>query len=178
MKRSERQFLTEGVVDILVLYTFLKKLTTPFEDWDAFKLGIIDADGKVLRKRATLTSLKEKAAFTLLDVLVMNIKKIIERLPNGKSRLATFIAGLFLMKEQKNYEYASDEDVTYEAFMDFYDIVLSDPELKKQVEQLMKKELGEDAPANSVAAGGIAGLTIATGGPIVRKRKKFKEYTK
>ena len=178
MNQPKRELLTEGAVDILVLYTFLKKLTTPITDWDAYKFGIIDDDGKVLRKRATLTEPKERAAFSLLDVLVLNIKKLIERLPNGKSRLATFIAGLFLMKEQKNHEYALNEDIAYEAFMDFYDVVLSDPELKKQVESLMKKEIEEDAAANSVGAGGVAGLTVATGGPVIKKRKKFKEYTK
>jgi len=178
MSTPKRTLLTEGAVDFLVLYSFLKKLTTPFTEWEAFKLGIIDEDGKVLRKRATLTEPKEKGAFTLFDILVLNIKKIIERLPNGKSKLATFIAGLFLMKEERNHELCLNEDIAYESFMDFYDIVLSDPELKKQVELLMKKEIEEDAAANSVGGGGVAGLTVATGGPVIRNRKKFKSYSK
>lgn len=185
---THKTLLTEGAVDFVVLYSFLKKLTTPFEQWDAYKLGIIDDEGKVLRKRVTLTEPEEKRAFSLFDILILNIKKMIHKLPGGKSRLATFIAGLFLIKEQRNDEYASNEDILYEAFMDFYDIVLSDPELKKEVELLMRRadlDLEEDAPVNSVGAGGVAGLNIATGGPVIRrdnfkkiKRKNFKEYTK
>lgn len=186
MGPEHKTLLTEGAVDFVVLYSFLRKLTTPFEQWDAYKLGIIDAEGKVLRKRATLTEPPEKRAFTLFDILVLNIKKMIHRLPGGKSRLATFIAGLFLIKEQTNVEYASNEDILYEAFMDFYDIVLSDPKLKKEVELLMRHaalDLDEDAPTTSVSAGGVAGLTIATGGPVIKtdsfkkiKRKNFKEH--
>ena len=188
MTTSPKTLLTEGAVDFIVLYSFLKRLTTPFEQWDAYKLGIIDIDGKVLRKRATLTTPEEKRAFLLFDILILNIKKLIHKIPGGKSKLATFIAGLFLIKEQKNNEYASNEDILYEAFMDFYDIVLSDPEMKKEVELLMRRsdlDLEEDAPVNSVSAGGVAGLNLATGGPVIKrdnlaksKRKKFKEYSK
>lgn len=186
MSTKHKIFLSEGAVDFVVLYSFLKKLTTPFEQWDAYKLGIIDDEGKVLRKRATLTEPDERRAFTLFDILVLNIKKMVHKLPGGKSRLATFIAGLFLIKEQTNIEYASNEDILYEAFMDFYDIVFSDPKLKKEVELLMRHpalDLDEDAPTTSVSAGGVAGLTVATGGPIISKdtlkkikRKNFNEY--
>lgn len=176
MNNTKKTLLSEGAVDYVVLFAFLKKLTTPLERWPAFKLGIIDADGNVLRKRATFVKPADKKAFTLLDVFVLNIKKIIEKLPGGRSRLSTFLAGLFLIKEQTNREYALDEDVAYEAFMDFYDVVVSDPVLKKQVEDLMKKEIDEDAAANSVGGGGIAGLTLDTGGPVIKKRKKFKDF--
>lgn len=176
MSAPKKTLLSEGATDFIVLYSFLKRLTTPFDKWKAYELGIIDADGKVLKKRATLVEPEEKAAFTLFDILVLNIKKILERLPNGKSKLASFIAALYLIKEEKNKELCLNEDIAYESFMDFYDIVLSDPELKKQVEELMKKSIEEDSPANSVGAGGVAGLTISTGGAVIRKRKKFKSY--
>lgn len=177
-----KTFLAENAVNFVVLYSFIKKLTRPFVQWNAFKFGIIDDKGKVLRKRATLTTSSEKNSFTLFDVLILNIKKLIERLPGGKSTLATFIAGMFLIKEEKNRELCLNEDFAYESFMDFYEIINSDPQLKKQIEKLMKHAnipIEEDAPTNSVGAGAIAGLDIATGGPIIRKLpKKFKEYYK
>lgn len=182
LHQDDRKFLTEAVVDFIVIFTFLKKLTTPFKNWPAYELGIIDEKGTVLKKRATLSTPQEKRAFTLFDVLILNIKKIIEKIPGGKSRLATFIAALYLIKEEKNSDLPLSEDMIYESFMDFYDLIKSDPQLKKQVENLMKKsnwDIEEDAPANSVAAGGVAGLTE----PIVRKtpitiykRKKFKDF--
>ena len=41
-------------VDMLVAYKFIKILTTDFEDTDAFKLGVIDKDGNILKKRKDL----------------------------------------------------------------------------------------------------------------------------
>ena len=37
-------------IDLFVTYRFLRLLTTPFEDTDAFKLGIIDEKGNRIRK--------------------------------------------------------------------------------------------------------------------------------
>ena len=37
-------------IDLFVTYRFLKLLTTPFDKQDAFKRGIIDKNGKVLKK--------------------------------------------------------------------------------------------------------------------------------
>ena len=75
-----RQNLTEGqAIDLFVAYRFLRILTTPWEDQEAFKLGIIDKDGKLLRKVNTLTKPEEKKAFTLLHRLVFNLKRILPR---------------------------------------------------------------------------------------------------
>ena len=39
-------------IDLFVTYRFLRLLTTPFEDTQAYKLGIIDANGnRIMQKR-------------------------------------------------------------------------------------------------------------------------------
>ena len=43
-------------VDLLIAYRVIKILVTPFEKQPAFKQGIIDKDGKVLKKYRTLTT--------------------------------------------------------------------------------------------------------------------------
>jgi hypothetical protein len=53
-------------IDLLITYRLIKLLTTPFEQQDAFKLGIIDKDGKVLRKAKALKTSEEKDSYTLL----------------------------------------------------------------------------------------------------------------
>jgi hypothetical protein len=42
--------MSSSTIDLFLTYHFLKKLSTPFEEWDAYKLKIIDAEGNVLRK--------------------------------------------------------------------------------------------------------------------------------
>ena len=41
-------------VDLLIAYRVIKMLVTPFEKLPAFKYGIIDKDGKVLKKYKTI----------------------------------------------------------------------------------------------------------------------------
>jgi len=69
------QILKEGVVDLIVIYQLVKKLSTPFNKTDAFKLGIIDEKGKILKKRKTLKTAEEKSAYNIFDTLVWNTQK-------------------------------------------------------------------------------------------------------
>lgn len=87
------------LVDNLIAYRILSMLVTPFADTKAFKLGIIDDKGKNLKKASTLKTTEEKDAYTYLHRLVFNMKKIINKLPGGDSKLKNIIAALFLVKE-------------------------------------------------------------------------------
>lgn len=91
--------MSSGAVDLFLIYQFIKRLATPFEKWDAFKYGIIDKDGKVLRKKSTLKTTEEKNAWGNFDILVANLKKLLGKVPGGKTRLASYAAALLLLKE-------------------------------------------------------------------------------
>jgi hypothetical protein len=86
------------IIDAALTYALLKRLVTPFNKWPAFKLGIIDAEGKVLRPRKTLDA-KEKESWGRFDILAANIKKIIQRVPGGKTHIASIAAAAYLFKE-------------------------------------------------------------------------------
>jgi hypothetical protein len=88
------------IVDNLIAYRILKMLVTNFEDTEAFKLGIIDKHGKNLRKTSLLQTTREREAYTYLNRLVFNVKKLINRLPGGENKLKSLIAALWLVKEQ------------------------------------------------------------------------------
>ena len=89
-------------IDLLITYRVIKMLVTPFEKTDAYKYGIIDKNGKVLRKNKTLTIAKEKDSYTILHRFVFNLKRIINFIPGGKSKLGTYAAALgLLLKENK-----------------------------------------------------------------------------
>lgn len=89
-----------GAFDLFVAYKFVKILTTPWEEQEAFALGIIDDKGNFLRKSKSLKTNKEKKSFTVFHRLIFNLKKILEKTPLGKSKLLTFTTGLFLIKEE------------------------------------------------------------------------------
>ena len=88
------------IVDNVIALKLLKMLVTPFDQTDAFKLGIIDAKGKVLKPASTLNTDAQKDAYNYLDRLVFNVKRLINKLPGGESQLKNLTAAYFMVKEK------------------------------------------------------------------------------
>ena len=94
--------MASRAVDALITYRIIKLLVTPFERQEAFKYGIIDADGKVLKKSKTLKTERERKAYTVLHRFIFNLKRILKRVGLG-SRIGSFAVALaLLIKENKN----------------------------------------------------------------------------
>ena len=111
-------------IDLFVTYRFIKLLVTPFEKTDAYRLGIIDADGKRIlvpgttNKPTPLRTVEEKSAYTVLHKLVFNIKKIFAKVPGLRTKLGTYAAALFLLKDTFK-ESVDDPDVFEKEFMKY-----------------------------------------------------------
>jgi hypothetical protein len=99
-------------VDLFVTYRFLKLLVTPWNKQEAFKLGIIDKNGKALKKAKDLGKEEERASFTLLHRLVFNCKRIMSKIPFIRSQLGTYAAALFLLKEHYKIENLPEAEIT------------------------------------------------------------------
>jgi len=96
--------MANRAVDLVITYRVVKLLATPFERQEAFKYGIIDKDGKVLRKFRTLKTTAEKKSYTMLHRFVFNLKRILQKAGLG-GRLGTFAVALAtLLREDKKYE--------------------------------------------------------------------------
>lgn len=87
--------------DLFYSFRFVKLLTTPWEETDAYKLDIIDENGK-RNKSVKLDTSEKKAAYSSFVRLVFNIKRLLEKVPGGKSTLSSYAAALFLLKEKYN----------------------------------------------------------------------------
>ena len=111
-------------VDLFVTYRFLKLLTTPFEKTDAFKLGIIDKDGhriklpKSTKPAVELTTSELKNSYTILHKLIFNIKKLFAKVPGLRTKVGTYAAALFLLKDTLR-EHVSDPDVFEKEFIKY-----------------------------------------------------------
>jgi len=104
-----------GAFDLFVAYKFIRILTTPYKKTDAYKLGIIDDQGNLLKKRKDLKSGAEKKAYTIIHTLVWNLKRILDKLPATKTRLGSFAVALWLLKEK--LKDGIKESVLEEAFL-------------------------------------------------------------
>lgn len=175
------------LVDSVIAYRILRMLTAPFEETEAFKLGIIDAKGKELKPMRSLNSANERDAYTILHRMVFRIKRIIEKVPVDNKRIATFAAALSLIKE--NYENSCEPIDLELQYLNRLSTDLNE-EVKFVIENMKTnkiytfKQFTETAVApiaNNAGSPGVAGFTPDTLGvprnrrPPLLKRKKVIE---
>jgi len=96
--------MASRAVDLLITYRIMKLLVTPFDKQEAFKYGIIDKQGKVLKPWRTLKGSKEKSSYTMLHRFIFNLKRILQKVGLG-GKLGTFAVALAtLIRENKEFE--------------------------------------------------------------------------
>ena len=177
--------LLKSAGNIYFAYQFLTKLTTPFDKTDAYRLGIIDEKGKVLKKRSKLKSQEEKDAYTITDTMIFNLKKLLGKVPGGRTRFATFAAALFLLKEDLEYRHYHDRSFLQEEFFKFMktdeqgiNMIRDQITLREDyLIEIHKEEIGLTAGSGAIASIGIGpdgeppGITAAQ-----KKKKKRKRF--
>ena len=129
--------MASPAIDAFITFRFLKLLVTPFDKTEAVKYGIIDKNGKVLRKYKTLERIDERKAYTILHRLVFNIKRLLEKLPGGKTKLASYAAALFLIKEHVNEYHDSDGKLIEKEFYKY----LKDNDLLEEDDGVIREEI-------------------------------------
>tara|TARA_E500000081_G_C5907701_1_gene250624 strand:- start:1 stop:618 length:618 start_codon:yes stop_codon:yes gene_type:complete len=111
-------------IDLFVTYRFLKLLTTPFNKTDAYKFGIIDDKGNRIKKEGSdqpavvLATSAQLNSYTILHKLVFNIKKIFAKVPGLRTKVGTYAAALFLLKDTFK-ESVDDPDMFEKEFMKY-----------------------------------------------------------
>jgi hypothetical protein len=100
------------VIDAVIAYRVIKLLVTPFNKTNAFKLGIIDEKGKVLKKSRDISDPKERNAYTLLIRFVFNLKRILQKVGIRGPLGSSAAAAIAFFKEQ------SGEQLTETAALD------------------------------------------------------------
>ena len=94
-----------GIVDTYITYKIIKTLTKDWDEQEAYEYGIIDKKGKVLKKYKELQSRKEKDSYSVLMRFIFNLKRIIEKIPGGKSKMGSYGAAAYLLlKEEEENE--------------------------------------------------------------------------
>lgn len=115
------------VIDSLIVFRILKMLTTDFKKTPAYKFGFIDRDGNRIKKiphpeiknqfvENNPKTKEEKNSLTPLHRLVFNLKKLLGKLPGGKTAFASYAVALALLKEHAEL----DSEQSDQLFEDFY----------------------------------------------------------
>lgn len=175
-------------VDAIITYRILKKLTTPFDETDAYRYGIIDANGKQLKKFNDITDPKERDAYTILDRMIFRLKRIISKVPVENRKIASYAAALSLVKE--HYD---DSEEYLHLERDFIRAQATEQDLQETTNYLngssmLTFRMHSEEIVNSVGGGfsgqatpnpnpNLAGRDIMLGKKIQRRKKPTYEKT-
>lgn len=121
--------------DFVYAFRIITLLSTPWKEQTAFKLGIIDEKGNVLKRQRDLTTPEEKSAYTYLHRLVYNLKRLLQTIPGGKSWVGAATASLILLRE------------------DLEEFDFGDAEWAMIEEAIMNLPLDEEMPTNATGSG-------------------------
>lgn len=127
-------------------YKFIKLLVRDFEEWEAFKLGLIDENGKRTDRRAKTT--QEKQQVGVFMNLTRKLKRMLRKIPGGRTTFGSIIAASILLKEECfNHNVAFLDD-------DFIHLVLE--ELKHNHEKInIEYELIQESHSPEILEEGI-----------------------
>jgi hypothetical protein len=177
------------IVDLFLVYQFIRRLATPFKDWEAFKLGIIDEDGNILKKRKDLLTVRERNAFGVFDIMILNLKKLLAKVPGGSSRLASYAAALYLIREWNHFsdgtlltEDTTDEEIIeslnqlYNGYSDYITLIETVNQ-KMHTNHLFEQKILE-TPTVSAGSGAIAGIGVGPQGEPGLTPAQMKRYKK
>ena len=93
-----------------------------WKDWDAYKQGIIDENGK-RNRNVKLDTDEKKSSYTPFIRLAANIKRLVAKIPGGGSRLGSFASALFLIKEKYNLKEKSLKDICEKCDVEILDFL-------------------------------------------------------
>ena len=133
------------VISAFTVFKFIKAMTTPFSRMEAHKLGIIDSKGKFIRKLDQLTTTKEKNSVDVFNRLVINFKKIIEKIPDPtlKANLKGLPTAMVLLKDEVEKIGANGEEVLSEIakyIREEYNIEIETNNINTLFEELIGEE--------------------------------------
>ncbi len=128
--------MASRIIDLLITYRIVKLMATDFKDQEAFKTGIIDANGKQLKKNKDLNTEAEKNSYTVLHRFVFNLKRVLAKF-GLKSSISNFAVALaFVLKENKELmQYKSTFEsaiVTYLKETNQYDNMIKEVSIIKE----------------------------------------------
>ena len=160
--------MAASILDSIAALRVAYLLITPIENTAAYKLGLLDADGKTIRKAVTS---EEKNSTSMLHRLCWNLKRMIGIIPGGKTRIGSLAAAYLLMREAVENNW-TEAELNEQCLSRFNELCEAEcPELDDILDELY--HIVEDAPANAT------GAAVSTDTPTKRldslvKRKKFK----
>ena len=117
--------LVKRAADLAYTFRFIRMLVMDWKNWDAYKEGLIDENGNRI-KTVKMDTEAKKSSYTPFIRLAANTKRLLSKIPGGSTKLGSFAAGLFLIKEHYNLSDKNLEKIIKESKFDSLDLLAED----------------------------------------------------
>tara|TARA_B100001250_G_scaffold247672_1_gene212925 strand:+ start:613 stop:1200 length:588 start_codon:yes stop_codon:yes gene_type:complete len=117
--------IVKSAGDLLYTFRFIRMMVMKWENWDAYKQGVIDEKGKRI-KGVKLNTDAKKDSYTPFVRLCANVKRLISKIPGGGTKLGSFAAALYLIKEDGNLSDKSLQKILKECDLESLDFLAED----------------------------------------------------
>lgn len=159
------------IIDNLLALRILWLLITPIENTEAYKLGLIDASGTRIKKAKTP---EENNATSMLHRLVWNIKKFINLVPGGKTKIGSMVAAYALVRECVEQENYTPDLVQLSILSEDSDDVPDD--ILEMITLLVEDGVGATpatapAPANNISGASVKEPVVKKKPPVIKRAK-------
>ena len=121
------------------------------------------------------TFVAEHDAFGLFDLMVTKLKRLLEKVPGGSTRLGSYAAALWLIKENHRIEEAemiTEEEIEQE--LKRYMVLAEDYDINKMFESIVDEDIA-NVVGNVAGTGGEAGEPGLTPKQMKKYKKKNKD---
>ena len=167
-------------LDNLIALRLLTMLCTPFKEFPAYKAGIIDEKGKYILPSYKRTS-QQKKSLTYLDKLIINAKKMINKLPGGENKIKNIVSAMILIKESvdNNAPECMINEQSLQQILQHISTEQHQRMIDIWADYIKSKNIEEDVTSSAIAGGsgptnttsGVAFPSFPLGIPISKRRK-------
>jgi hypothetical protein len=170
-------------LDNLIAFRVLYALTTPFDKTPAFKTGVIDATGNILVKADKRTP-EQRGAYDVLDRLVFSLKRLLGKIPGGKSDIASLAAAYWLIREAHSNGLDTIDVARANMIFESTDSkYTAEQRLVRQYLSLIEDTGGGGGLVSTSPIANITGAGVSTDQPVVhdnqpviRRNRKIKKF--
>ena len=140
---NEAQGDITKVIGAFTVFKFIKLMATPFNQMKAYKYGIIDSKGNFLKKSEDLENHSELQSVDMFNRLIINLKKIIEKVPDPKfkAQMKNVATAMVLVKEESEKVGADGDYVLSEItkYLSVKGVDVKEIELNHSFEEILKE---------------------------------------
>lgn len=163
----------------------VRLLIQPFNQTKAYILGVIDENGN-LRKDPKLFSKEESNSYDALHRIVFKLKKLLGKIPGGKTKIAAIASAYWLVKEERLCHYS--EEWVEESFNQLIDDNITLVEEYVFVEKIMNEDpagagttggqggTGTSGETEGSSIANVTGRKVSTDIPVIKNKDKKKYF--